>query len=93
MAQARVTYLSEGEKDFIHEQTLRVLAEVGVAYNSPTRDRPASPRPAREVDRERLTAKLTWELDRALSEHRPAHGPARRPRGPRTIACSASRRW
>ena len=35
MAQARITYLSESEKQFVHEQTLRVLAEVGVAYNTP----------------------------------------------------------
>jgi trimethylamine--corrinoid protein Co-methyltransferase len=61
VAQARVTYLSEGEKDFIHEQTLRVLAEVGVAYNSQKAIDLVAAAGA-EVDRERLTAKLSWEL-------------------------------
>ena len=27
--------MSEAEKDFVHEQTVRVLEDVGVAYNSP----------------------------------------------------------
>ena len=35
MARARATYLSEREKDFLHEKTLEVLAKVGVAYNTP----------------------------------------------------------
>ena len=35
MAKARITYLSETEKDFVHEKTLEVLEKVGVAYNTP----------------------------------------------------------
>ena len=35
MARARATYLSEREKDFLHEKTLEVLEKVGVAYNTP----------------------------------------------------------
>ena len=35
MAKARITYLSAAEKDFVHEKTLEVLANVGVAYNTP----------------------------------------------------------
>ena len=35
MAKARITYLSAAEKDFIHEKTLDVLANVGIAYNTP----------------------------------------------------------
>ena len=35
MARARMTYLSEAERQFVHEQTVRVLEEVGVGYNSP----------------------------------------------------------
>ena len=35
MAKARIIYLSDSEKDFIHQKTLEVLANVGVAYNTP----------------------------------------------------------
>jgi trimethylamine---corrinoid protein Co-methyltransferase len=61
VARARVTYLSESEKDFVHEQTLRLLAEVGVAYNSPQAVDLLAAAGA-HVDRDDLTAKLTWEL-------------------------------
>ena len=61
MAQARITYLSEGEKQFVHEQTLRVLAEVGVAYNTPQAIELLAAAGA-QVDRENLTARLGWEL-------------------------------
>ena len=32
----RFEYLTEAEKQFVHEQTVRLLAQVGVAYNTPT---------------------------------------------------------
>ena len=35
MARARIAYLSQAEKEFIHEKTLEVLRTVGVAYNTP----------------------------------------------------------
>jgi trimethylamine--corrinoid protein Co-methyltransferase len=61
VARARITYLSDAEKDFIHEKTLEVLAKVGVAYNSPKAiDLLASA--GVPVDRERLTAKLSWDV-------------------------------
>lgn len=34
MARARVRYLSDEDRRFIHEQTMRVLEEVGVAFNT-----------------------------------------------------------
>ncbi len=61
MAKARITYLSDDEKQFIHEKTLQVLAEVGVAFNSPKAIELLAAAGA-EVDREALTAKLTWDL-------------------------------
>ena len=36
MARPRLEYLSEADKQFVHEQTVRLLEEVGVAYNTPT---------------------------------------------------------
>ena len=61
MAGLRVSFLSETERDTLHELTLTVLEEVGVAYNTPA---------AMEVlegtgailDRDRLTARLPREL-------------------------------
>ncbi len=61
MAKARITYLSDDEKQFIHEKTLQVLAEVGVAYNSRKAIDLLAAAGA-EVDRDALTAKLTWEV-------------------------------
>ena len=61
MAQARITYLSESEKQFVHEQTLRVLAEVGVAYNTPQAIELLAAAGA-QVDSEKLTARLGWDL-------------------------------
>ena len=57
----RFEYLSETEKQFVHEQTVRLLREVGVAYNTPTltdllRDAGAI------VDAAHLQAKLPWDL-------------------------------
>jgi trimethylamine--corrinoid protein Co-methyltransferase len=61
VARPRFEYLSEAEKQFVHEQTVRLLEEVGVAYNTPTltgllREAGAT------VDEARLQAKLPWEL-------------------------------
>jgi len=61
VAKARVTYLSEGEKAFIHAKTMQVLAEVGVAYNTPLAVDLLAAAGA-EVDRERLTARFGWGL-------------------------------
>ena len=61
MAQARVQYLSEAEKAFIHEKTMQVLETVGVAYNTPLAIDLLAEAGA-QVDRERLTARFGWEL-------------------------------
>ena len=61
MARARITYLSEAEKEFVHEKTLEVLAKVGVAYNTPRAIDLLEAAGAR-VDREALTARLTWDV-------------------------------
>jgi trimethylamine--corrinoid protein Co-methyltransferase len=61
VAKARITYLSAAEKDFIHEKTLDVLANVGIAYNTPQAIDLLEQAGA-EVDRETMRAKLTWEL-------------------------------
>jgi trimethylamine--corrinoid protein Co-methyltransferase len=61
VARPTFTYLSEADKDFIHEQTVRILGEVGVAYNTPTLTAVLQEAGA-EVDAEKLTAKLPWML-------------------------------
>ena len=61
MARARATYLSEREKDFLHEKTLEVLEKVGVAYNTPAAIDLLAAAGA-QVDRDALTAKLTWDI-------------------------------
>jgi trimethylamine---corrinoid protein Co-methyltransferase len=61
MATPRITLMSEAEKDFVHEQTVRVLEEVGVAYNSPQAI-DLLEKAGALVDRERLTARLSWPL-------------------------------
>jgi trimethylamine--corrinoid protein Co-methyltransferase len=61
VAKARISYLSDDEKQFIHEQTLRVLAEVGVAFNTPKAIDLLEAAGA-QVDRDALTAKLTWDV-------------------------------
>jgi trimethylamine--corrinoid protein Co-methyltransferase len=61
VAKARITYLSDAEKDFVHEKTLEVLEKVGVAYNSPRAIDLLAAAGAR-VDREALTARLTWDV-------------------------------
>ncbi|MBE0528104.1 MAG: trimethylamine methyltransferase family protein [Thermoleophilia bacterium] len=61
MAKARIIYLSDSEKDFIHQKTLEVLANVGVAYNTPEAIDILEEAGA-QVDRETMRAKLSWEL-------------------------------
>ena len=57
----RFEYLSEAEKQFVHEQTVRLLEEVGVAYNTPTLTTLLKEAGA-TVDEARLRAKLPWDL-------------------------------
>jgi trimethylamine--corrinoid protein Co-methyltransferase len=47
--------------EFVHEQVLRVLGEVGVAYNS-SQAIDLLAEAGAQVDRERLTARLDWRL-------------------------------
>ena len=61
MARARATYLSEREKDLLHEKTLEVFEKVGVAYKTPQAIELLASAGA-EVDRDALTAKLTWDI-------------------------------
>jgi len=61
MARARLTYLSAAERQFVHEQTVHVLEEVGVGYNTPAAIDLLEEAGA-HVDRERLRARLPWEL-------------------------------
>ena len=61
MARARITYLSATEKEFVHEKTLEVLGKVGIAYNTPRAIDLLEEAGAR-VDREALTARLTWDV-------------------------------
>ena len=61
MARPRLSYLSDADKTFIHEQTARILTEVGVAYNTPTLTALLAEAGA-VVDEQALTAKLPWEL-------------------------------
>jgi len=61
VAKARISYLSDDDKQFIHEKTLQVLAEIGVAYNSPKAIELLAAAGA-QVDREALTARLTWDV-------------------------------
>jgi trimethylamine:corrinoid methyltransferase-like protein len=57
VARARATYLSEREKEFLHEKTLEVLEKVGVAYNTPQAIDLLASAAGAEVDRDALTAK------------------------------------
>jgi trimethylamine--corrinoid protein Co-methyltransferase len=61
MARPRLEYLSTPDRQFVHEQTVRVLEEVGVAYNTPTLTGLLQVAGA-AVDPERRTAKLPWSL-------------------------------
>ena len=57
MARPRLTYLSGEDGDFVHEQAVRVLAEIGIGYNTPEAIELLGEAGA-EVDRVALTAKL-----------------------------------
>ena len=61
MTRPRLTYLSAADKDFVHEQTVRLLEQVGVAYNTPKAIDLLAEAGA-QVDRERLTARVPWSL-------------------------------
>ena len=63
MARPVVEYLSSEEMEFVHEQVLRVLGEVGVAYNS-SRAIELLADAGAQVDRDRMTARLDWQLIR-----------------------------
>jgi trimethylamine---corrinoid protein Co-methyltransferase len=54
-------YMSDADVQFVHAQTLRVLEQVGVAYNTPEAIELLAAAGA-TVDRERLTARLPWTL-------------------------------
>ena len=75
MAKARLQYLSDAEKQFVHEQTVRVLEEIGIGFNTPMAidllEEAGAP-----VDREKLTARVPWELvERCLKTVPTAHLP------------------
>lgn len=68
MARVRLDYLSDADKQSFHEQVVRILEEVGVAYNTPTLTALLADAGA-VVDDERLTARLPWELvERCLAQ-------------------------
>ncbi len=71
MAHARLRFLSDDDKQAIDEQTMRVLATTGVAYNSPAAIDVLAGAGA-QVDRERLTARLTDDLVQAALRTTPA---------------------
>lgn len=67
MARPRLSFLSNSEKEFVHGQTVRVLEEVGIGFNSESAiallEAAGAP-----VDRQRLTARIPRELlERCLS--------------------------
>ncbi len=70
MARPRVQYLNETEREFVHEQTVRVLSDVGVAYNTPALTTLLADAGA-TVDAERLVARLPWELVRRCLDQVP----------------------
>ncbi|MEE4274633.1 MAG: trimethylamine methyltransferase family protein [Thermoleophilia bacterium] len=61
MARLTVSFLDETDRETLHEQTLTVLEEVGVAYNTPAALDVLEGTEA-VLDRERLTARLPREL-------------------------------
>ncbi len=61
MARARLTYLSEQDRAFVHEQAVRVLGEIGIGYNTPEAIDLLAEAGA-QTDRTALTAKLPWDL-------------------------------
>jgi len=81
MARLTVSFLDETDRETLHEQTLTVLEEVGVAYNTPSALDVLDGTEA-VLDRERLTARLPRELVERCLETAPrtvllaAHDPA-----------------
>ena len=61
MTRPRSRYLSDEERAFVHEQTVRVLEEVGVGYNTAAALDLLEEAGA-VVDRARLSAQLPWDL-------------------------------
>jgi trimethylamine---corrinoid protein Co-methyltransferase len=61
MTRPRLQYLSAEDKEFVHEQTVRLLSEVGVAYNTPTLTA-ALVEAGADVDAENRTVRLPWPL-------------------------------
>jgi trimethylamine---corrinoid protein Co-methyltransferase len=61
VARARLSYLSAEDRTFVHEQALRVLAEVGIGYNTPEAIDLLAEAGA-PVDRETLTARVPQDL-------------------------------
>ena len=91
VARVRFEYLSESDKQFFHEQVVRVLEEVGVAYNTPTLTSLLAEAGA-TVDAERMTARIPWDLvERCLGScrSRSCSPAATRP----TTAASATAAW
>jgi trimethylamine--corrinoid protein Co-methyltransferase len=67
MTRPRISYLSDVDRRFVHEQVVRVLEDVGIGYNTPEAIELLAEAGA-PVDRERLTARVPWELvERALA--------------------------
>ncbi len=86
MARLTVSFLGAADRDTLHEQTLTVLEEVGVAYNTPAAMDVLEGTGA-VLDRERLTACLPRELVERCLETAPRTAAARRPRPrPRRVA-------
>jgi trimethylamine--corrinoid protein Co-methyltransferase len=61
VARPKFQYLSEVEKDFVHDQTVRLLEQVGVAYNTPTMT-PLLRDAGAIVDEARLQVRMPWDL-------------------------------
>ena len=61
ISRLQATFLSDAERATLHEQTLTVLEEVGVAYNTPAAMDLLEGTGA-ILDRDGLTARLPWEL-------------------------------
>ncbi len=61
VARVRLEYLSATDREFVHEQTVRLLEDVGVAYNTPMLTELLVDAGA-TVDAERLTVRLPWDL-------------------------------
>ena len=86
MTRPRIHLLSDEQRAVLHEQTLTVLEDVGVAYNTPEAMDLLEGTGA-ILDRDRLTARLPRELVGRCLETVPRQGAARRPRlGQRRVA-------